>query len=198
VSSRRSSYLERRRARLDTSDTSVERQKPVKKKGMFQRAKNLMVPRETSDEVRTSSEEEILTLVPVQLQQNSAVPRQGTAQSAAWDLQSPVDCLLPGRAVTRINLKLRIALPTGYYTQLVSRSSLASKGIVVIAGVIDADFRGDICVLLHNLTEKAFLIRAGDKVAGAIFLQYAEPVFQGVESLPSSDRGAGGFGSTGK
>jgi dUTP pyrophosphatase len=100
--------------------------------------------------------------------------------------------------VTRINLKLRIALPTGYYTQLVSRSSLASKGIVVLAGVIDSDYRGDISVLLHNLNEQEFLVTAGDKIAGAIFLQHGEPVFTPVENLSSTDRGAGGFGSTGK
>jgi dUTP pyrophosphatase len=175
----------------------VERQKPVKKKGMFQKAKALIVPRETSDELRSSSEEEILTLIPVQLHQSSAVPRQGTPGSAAWDLTSPVDCLLPGRAVTKLNLKLRIALPQGYYTQLVSRSSLASKGITVLAGVIDADYRGDISVLLHNLNEQEFLVKAGDKVAGAIFLQYGEPVFAPVENLPPTARGSGGFGSTG-
>jgi len=83
LSSRRSSFLERRRVRLDTSDTSVERQKPVKKKGMFQKAKALIVPRETSDELRSSSEDEILTLIPVQLHHSSAVPRQGTPGSAA-------------------------------------------------------------------------------------------------------------------
>lgn len=201
--SQRSVPSDRRRPRSETSDTSEERQKPVqKRRSLFQRAKALTLSRRpappASSSTESTMEDEMMTLVPVQVPAQSAQMQRGTPGSAAWDLCSPVSCKLPAGRVTQINLQFRAAIPPGWYLQLVTRSSLAKQGIVVVGGVIDSDYRGDISVLLVNLGKEDFEVQEGDRVAAAIFLEHGEPVFSTVEELPTSQRAAGGFGSTGR
>merc|ERR1719319_237928 len=91
-----------------------------------------------------------------------------------------------------------MAIPHGTYARLAPRSGLAWKhGIDVFAGVIDADYRGEVKVILYNTQDEAFTVKTGDRIAQLILEQIATPEVAVVEDLEASVRGSGGFGSTG-
>ena len=95
---------------------------------------------------------------------------------------------------------LYIALPEGYEAQVRPRSGLAiKKGVTVLntPGTIDADYRGEICVILINLSQEPFVINDGERVAQMIISKYEQASWQQVDSLDETLRGAGGFGHTG-
>jgi len=132
-----------------------------------------------------------------------ALPQFETTQSAGMDLRANVDApvvLQPGdRALIPTGIKM--ALPDGYEAQIRPRSGLAYKhGITVLnsPGTIDADYRGDVGVLLINHGREAFTIDDGMRVAQMIVAQYSQFEWESVEDLDKTVRGAGGFGSTGK
>jgi dUTP pyrophosphatase len=96
---------------------------------------------------------------------------------------------------------LSIALPEGYEAQVRPRSGLAAKnGVTVLnaPGTIDADYRGDIGVILVNLSNEPFTVAPQDRIAQLVIAQYSQVKWKAVEALPQSERGQGGFGSTGK
>ena len=96
---------------------------------------------------------------------------------------------------------LYVELPEGYEMQIRPRSGLAAKhGITVLnsPGTIDADYRGEIKVILVNLSNTPFTIEPGERIAQMIVARYEQVEWQAVESLSETERGAGGFGSTGK
>ena len=135
---------------------------------------------------------------------NNPLPAYETQASAGMDLRA----YLPEGSVTLepmqrglIPTGLYMEIPEGYEGQVRSRSGLALKsGITVLnsPGTIDADYRGQICVILINLSDKPFLINSGDRIAQMIIArcEQVEPVQ--VEILSETERGAGGFGHTGK
>jgi dUTP pyrophosphatase len=129
-------------------------------------------------------------------------PEYKTAHSAGMDLRSASEediVLKPGTRAL-VPTGLYIQLPDGFEAQVRSRSGLALKqGVAVLnsPGTIDADYRGEVGVILINLGEHDFVIRKGDRVAQMIIAPYIMARFREVEELESSDRGAGGFGSTG-
>ncbi len=132
-----------------------------------------------------------------------ALPQFETTQSAGMDLRANVDApvvLQPGdRALIPTGIKM--ALPDGYEAQIRPRSGLAYKhGITVLnsPGTIDADYRGDVGVLLINHGREAFTIDDGMRVAQMVVAQYSQFEWESVEDLDKTVRGAGGFGSTGK
>ena len=93
-----------------------------------------------------------------------------------------------------------MAIPAGYEGQVRSRSGLSYKnGIIVLnaPGTIDSDYRGEVKVLLINLSNDDFTVHNGDRIAQMVFSSYVVPEFEIVDELPCSDRGRGGFGSTG-
>ena len=95
---------------------------------------------------------------------------------------------------------LYIALPKGFEAQVRPRSGLAiKKGITVLnsPGTIDADYRGEVCVILVNLSSEAFVIEDGERIAQMVIAKHEQPVWQEVEVLDETERGAGGFGHTG-
>lgn len=95
---------------------------------------------------------------------------------------------------------LAVAVPPGYEMQVRPRSGLAWKnGITVLngPGTIDADYRGEVRVMLINLGDAPFTIKRGDKIAQLVIARYAQVTWQETGELPATDRGAGGFGSTG-
>ena len=132
-----------------------------------------------------------------------ALPQFETTQSAGMDLRANIDVpvvLQPGDS-TLIPTGIKMALPDGYEAQIRPRSGLAYKhGITVLnsPGTIDADYRGDVGVLLINHGQKAFTIEDGMRVAQMVVAQYSQFEWESVEDLDDSARGAGGFGSTGK
>lgn len=139
--------------------------------------------------------------VPIVIARGSA-PFYATEGSAGMDLcaclEAPV-ILIPGERKL-IPTGVRIALPAGYEAQVRPRSGLALKfGITVLntPGTIDSDYRGEIGVILINHGQDSFEIKHGDRIAQMVVASYARVTWNKVESLDSTERGAGGFGHSG-
>ena len=130
------------------------------------------------------------------------LPRYATAQSAGLDLAAAVPTtvtLAPGGRAT-IPTGLAIALPPGYEAQIRPRSGLAARsGVTVLnaPGTVDADYRGEVKVVLANLGAEPFAVERGMRIAQMIVAPVTRIAWNDVEALPDSARGAGGFGSTG-
>lgn len=135
-------------------------------------------------------------------QSKHPLPQYETAFSAGMDVRANIDApvvLKPlGRALIKTGLFLE--LPQGYECQVRPRSGLAlKKGITVLnsPGTIDADYRGEVGVILINLSNEDFTIEDGERIAQLVFAKHKQATFKVVESLSETERGAGGFGSTG-
>ena len=132
------------------------------------------------------------------------LPRYETPQSAGMDLRA----YLPDGPITLHPLQrslvktgLFMELPEGYEAQVRPRSGLAlKKGVTVLnsPGTIDADYRGEICVLLINLSQEDFIINDGERIAQMVIARCEQATISEVEVLSDTERGAGGFGHTGK
>ena len=131
-----------------------------------------------------------------------ATPSYETAASAGMDLRANLDEPVTLQPLERMIVKtgLFIALPAGYEAQVRPRSGLAAKfGITVLnaPGTIDADYRGEIGVILANLSNESFTINDGDRIAQMVIAAYAHTKWEEVDVLDETKRGHGGFGSTG-
>ena len=131
------------------------------------------------------------------------LPAYATQSSAGLDLKAVLaEAITLGPLERKIvGTGLKIALPEGYEAQVRPRSGLAAKhGITVLnaPGTIDADYRGEIGVILVNLSNEPFTIQPGERIAQLVVAQYSQVEWTPVESLDSTQRGEGGFGSTGK
>lgn len=130
------------------------------------------------------------------------LPSYATVDAAGMDLLAAVktDIVIgPGKRVL-VPTGIALALPAGYEAQVRPRSGLALKhGITVLnaPGTIDADYRGEVGVILVNLGAEPFAIRRGERIAQMVVAPVARAVLDEVPALPASMRGAGGFGSTG-
>lgn len=129
-------------------------------------------------------------------------PQYATELSAGMDLKANIDqpVILGSLDRAMIPTGLFIELPAGYEAQVRPRSGLAAKhGITVTnaPGTIDADYRGEVCVLLVNLGKEPFIINPGERIAQMVVARHERVDWVQVESLAESERGAGGFGSTG-
>ena len=132
-----------------------------------------------------------------------ALPSYQTPLSAGMDLRANVDAPVTLRPMERtiVPTGLFIALPEGYEAQVRPRSGLAIKsGITCLnsPGTIDADYRGEIGVILANLSGEDFVINDGDRIAQMVVARYETAEWESVDSLDQTQRGAGGFGSTGR
>jgi dUTP diphosphatase len=130
------------------------------------------------------------------------LPTYATAQSAGMDLRANIDAPITLRPMERqlIPTGLHIALPEGFEAQVRPRSGLALKhGITVLntPGTIDADYRGELKVLLVNFSNADFVINAGERVAQMVIARYEKVDFEQVIELDDTERGAGGYGHTG-
>ena len=130
------------------------------------------------------------------------LPVYATAQSAGMDLRANIDAPITLRPMERqlIPTGLHIALPEGFEAQVRPRSGLALKhGITVLntPGTIDADYRGELKVLLVNFSNTNFVINAGERVAQMVIARYEKVDFEQVIELDDTERGAGGYGHTG-
>ena len=131
------------------------------------------------------------------------LPAYATVSSAGLDLNAVLDSSVTLAPLERkiIGTGLKIALPEGYEAQVRPRSGLAAKhGITVLnaPGTIDADYRGEIGVILVNLSNDAFTIQPGERIAQLVVAQHCQVSWQPTTNLEETDRGEGGFGSTGK
>ena len=130
------------------------------------------------------------------------LPEYATPMSAGLDLRANLDAPLKLQPMQRclVPTGLRIALPQGYEAQVRPRSGLALKrGITVLnaPGTIDADYRGEIGVILINLSQDSFVIDDGERIAQLVIAAYEQAEFEAVESLDQTERGEGGFGHSG-
>ncbi|KAI2618451.1 dUTP diphosphatase [Hypoxylon sp. NC1633] len=126
------------------------------------------------------------------------LPTRGSAFAAGYDLYASSAATIPARGKALVETGLAIAVPAGTYGRVAPRSGLASKHFIDTgAGVIDADYRGPVKVLLFNHGEADFGVAAGDRVAQLVVERIYTPDVVEVEQLDESVRGAGGFGSTG-
>lgn len=133
-----------------------------------------------------------------QLDPRAVLPTRGSTNSAGLDIYSIEELRIAPRARVGAHTGLSVAIPEGYYGRVAPRSGLAVKfGLDVLAGVIDADYRGEIICLLHNTGDEAILLPAGSKICQLIIEQVITPKPEWEEELEETARGAGGFGSTG-
>ena len=131
------------------------------------------------------------------------LPQYATAGSAGMDLRADIDKPIVLKPLERklIPTGLKIALPVGYEAQIRPRSGLAIKyGVTVLnsPGTIDADYRGEICVILVNLSNVDFVVNPSERIAQMVVAKHEQVDFQIVETLDETERGDGGFGHTGK
>jgi dUTP pyrophosphatase len=134
------------------------------------------------------------------LREDARLPCYGTAGAAGLDLYfcALEPTTIPVGTVTRIPTGVAVAVPPGYVGLIRDRSSLAMAGLQTVAGVIDSDYRGEVMVAVHNTGISSLTLRPGDRIAQMLILPC--PQLKVVESteLPGTERGAGGFGSTGR
>ncbi|XP_056355910.1 deoxyuridine 5'-triphosphate nucleotidohydrolase, mitochondrial isoform X2 [Oenanthe melanoleuca] len=118
------------------------------------------------------------------LSENAFAPSRGSARSAGYDLYSAYDCVIPPMEKAVVKTDIQIALPSGCYGR--------------VAGVIDEDYRGNVGVVLFNFGKETFEVKKGDRIAQLICERIYYPELEEVETLDDTERGEGGFGSTGK
>lgn len=129
------------------------------------------------------------------------LPLMKTDGSAGIDFYMPCDETVPPIGVAKIPLGIAVEVPQGYVLLLVPRSSTGVKTPLRIpnsVGVIDSDYRGEICALFENRSNNIFRINKGDRMLQGILLKVPQTTIQEVEQLSETERGDGGFGSTGK
>ena len=133
------------------------------------------------------------------LSENAKIPTQGTPFSAGYDLYAAEEAIVPrlGRKLIKTNISM--AIPMNHYGRIAPRSGLAYKnGIDILAGGIDADYRGDIGVIIYNTDNNLdFAVKIGDKIAQIIIEPCSSANFVKSKELPVSKRGEGGYGHTG-
>ncbi|KIW25350.1 deoxyuridine 5'-triphosphate nucleotidohydrolase [Cladophialophora immunda] len=132
------------------------------------------------------------------LSPDASTPTRGSAFAAGYDLYASKPITIPARGKALVSTDLSIATPEGTYGRVAPRSGLAAKHFIDTgAGVIDADYRGEVKVLLFNHGEADFQVNKGDRIAQLVLERIYTPEIVEVENLEESVRGAGGFGSTG-
>lgn len=132
-----------------------------------------------------------------------SLPEYATPLSAGVDLRANIDAPLTLQPLQRalVPTGLRIALPAGYEAQVRPRSGLAAKHGITVAnapGTIDADYRGEICVILINLSSEPFTVNDGERIAQMVIARHERAEWLPVNTLDETERGDGGFGHTGR
>lgn len=130
------------------------------------------------------------------------LPEYATPQSAGMDLRANIDSPITLKPMARqlVPTGLYVALPAGFEAQIRPRSGLALKhGITVLntPGTIDADYRGELMVLLVNFSDTDFVINDGERIAQMVIARHEQGTFEPVDILDETERGAGGYGHTG-
>lgn len=131
-----------------------------------------------------------------------SLPEYATPLSAGVDIRANIDQPITLEPLQRcmVPTGLYIAVPPGYEAQVRPRSGLAiKKGITVLnsPGTIDADYRGEVCIILVNLSSETFVIEDGERIAQMVIARHEQAEWQLVDTLDETERGAGGFGHTG-
>ncbi len=138
----------------------------------------------------------------IKLNENAIVPTYATPQSAGADLYNlpGADTVIPPHTTVMLHTGLAIELPEGYCGLIFARSGLASKRGLAPAnkvGVVDSDYRGEWMIALHNHSDLPASVAGGERIAQMVITPCIQAEFSLVDSLSESERGSGGFGSTG-
>ena len=135
---------------------------------------------------------------------NATMPTRGSEQAAGYDLYACLDAeniTIEAHKTVKVPTGLSMAIPEGYFGAIFARSGLAAKQGLRPAncvGVIDSDYRGEFMVMLHNDTDEPKTVENGDRVAQLVVMPFMPIDFEETDSLDETQRGSGGFGSTGK
>lgn len=135
------------------------------------------------------------------LNNNATLPTRGSEYAAGYDLYAVEGATIKAHETTKVGTGLAFELPDDTFAAIFARSGLATKQGLRPAncvGVCDSDYRGEYIVALHNDTEEDKTIEAGERIAQMVLMPYVKMEFAEVEELSDTERGEGGFGSTGK
>ena len=162
-----------------------------------------LVKMQLEEEKMEQINNDVLRVEAVRMHDDIPLPQYQSEGAAGMDLYAVVDSevMLHGHGGTAvIPIGIKVAIPKGYEMQIRPRSGLAARyGVTVVnsPGTIDADFRGEVGVILINHGQNAFMVKRGDRIAQAVFSKVEQANLVEVEELKPTARGAGGFGSTG-
>ncbi|KAM7405873.1 hypothetical protein PAMP_000291 [Pampus punctatissimus] len=132
------------------------------------------------------------------LSENATTPSRGSAKAAGYDLYSAYDYSIGPMDKAIVKTDIQIAVPHGCYGRVAPRSGLAAKHFIDVgAGVVDEDYRGNVGVVLFNFSKDTFEVKKGDRVAQLVCERICYPELEEQKTLDETERGAGGFGSTG-
>uniref|UniRef100_A0A034VXR2 Deoxyuridine 5'-triphosphate nucleotidohydrolase n=1 Tax=Bactrocera dorsalis TaxID=27457 RepID=A0A034VXR2_BACDO len=132
------------------------------------------------------------------LTEHALAPVRGSPRAAGLDLKSAYDVKIPARGKAVVKTDLQVQVPEGSYGRVAPRSGLAVKNFIDVgAGVVDEDYRGNLGVVLFNHSDEDFEVKRGDRIAQFICERIFYPELEEVDKLDDTERGAGGFGSTG-
>lgn len=152
----------------------------------------------SSNDTAVPTLEQSPSLLVKKLSDKAKLPTRGSAFAAGYDLYAAKETVIPKRGKALVDTDISIAVPAGTYGRIAPRSGLAAKHFIDTgAGVIDADYRGQVKVLLFNHSDADFAVSEGDRVAQLVIERIYTPDVVEVAELEESVRGAGGFGSTG-
>jgi dUTP pyrophosphatase len=139
------------------------------------------------------------TLRFARLTEKAIPPTRGSARAAGLDLYSACDTTVPARGRVSVPTDLQIRIPDGCYGRIAPRSGLALEHHIDVGGAVsDEDYRGNFAVILYNHSDEPFAVARGDRIAQLICERVCLPALEEVSALDATDRGEGGFGSTGK
>ena len=134
----------------------------------------------------------------VKMSENAYAPTKGSPDAAGFDLYSAYDYEVPASGKVLALTDIQIAVPHDCYGRVAPRSGLAHKNFIDVgAGVIDRDYRGNVGVILFNFGKETFKVSKGDRIAQLICERISYPRIEECTTLTETERGAGGFGSTG-
>lgn len=131
------------------------------------------------------------------LDDNAKLPVRAHDTDSGADLFALTRTVLPARTITHVHTGICIELPAQTSGIIWGKSSVESKGIKAMAGLIDAPYRGELIVCMYNLNDSEFVFEAGQKIAQLVVLPTLYPSFEEAQTLSETTRAAGGFGSTG-
>jgi len=152
-----------------------------------------------SNKLKKAKPQPYITVKYKRLKEGAVIPEYKTAGSAGCDLACREEFILEPGGLAKIDLGFAVEVPQGYEMQIRSRSGLASNGIIVMnqPGTVDADYRGEVAVLLINFSPMPATFAKGDRIAQAVFNKVEQAAWDITDDLIDTVRGAGGFGSTG-
>lgn len=132
------------------------------------------------------------------LDPRAQLPLRAHPTDSGADLFALERTVIPARSIVKVRTGIAIELPENTSGIIWGKSSVESKGIKAMAGLVDAPYRGELLVCMYNLNDTEFVFEAGQKVAQLVVLPTLYPAFEEVQELSDTSRGEGGFGSTGK